>query len=354
MVVKRSELNPIIDTEDITPTSADMEVVGAFNPGVAVLDDQIVLMVRVAEKPKEQDDSVQQTIRYDPQSNTVVLDQFLKSDSGVDLSDLRIVRTASETRLTSMSHFRIATSHDGLNFRVADEPDMFPANEYETFGIEDPRITQIGREYFITYSAISPRGIVTSLARTEDFKSFERLGNIFHPDNKDVTLFPAAINGTFFALHRPSSSEYAKPNIWIAESDDLVKWGNHRYLLGVRPNHWDEARVGASAVPILTSHGWIEIYHGADRHNRYCLGAVLLDANEPWKVIARSQEPLMEPEEVYEQNGFFGGVIFSCGAVLAGDKVRIYYGASDSSIGHAEVTLNDLLDHLNVVHAQVP
>jgi predicted GH43/DUF377 family glycosyl hydrolase len=132
-----------------------------------------------------------------------------------------VIRTPRGTFLTSMSHLRVARSADEVYFEIEEKPALFPANEYETFGIEDPRISLIGDTYYINYSAISNIGITTCLASTKDFKSFQRLGVILAPDNKDVEIFPAKIDGKYYALHCPSISHFGNPDIWIAESPDL-------------------------------------------------------------------------------------------------------------------------------------
>jgi len=109
---------------------------------------------------------------------------------------------------------------------------------------------------------------------------------------------------------------------------------------------WDSARVGAGAAPIKTSEGWLEIYHGADANHRYCLGALLLDLNDPSKVLARSEFPLMEPTEEYELTGFFGNVIFTNGHLVNNDTISLYYGASDEVICGAELSIQSILQTL--------
>jgi predicted GH43/DUF377 family glycosyl hydrolase len=117
--------------------------------------------------------------------------------------------------------------------------------------------------------------------------------------------------------------------------------------MGPRAGYWDEVKIGASAVPVKIDEGWLEVYHGADRNNRYCLGAVLLDAKNPWKIIARADKPILEPEADYEIEGFFGNVVFSCGLLYEKDKLKIYYGVADTSIAYAEIALQDVLKTLN-------
>jgi predicted GH43/DUF377 family glycosyl hydrolase len=111
---------------------------------------------------------------------------------------------------------------------------------------------------------------------------------------------------------------------------------------------WDSERIGAGASPVKTQRGWLEIYHGADKNNRYCLGALLLDLDDPSKVIARSEEPIMEPVMDYEKKGFFGNVIFTNGHIVNGDNITIYYGASDEVICKAEFSINNILDSLKI------
>jgi predicted GH43/DUF377 family glycosyl hydrolase len=109
---------------------------------------------------------------------------------------------------------------------------------------------------------------------------------------------------------------------------------------------WDSARVGSGAAPIKTEKGWLEIYHGANEVNRYCLGALLLDLEDPTKVIARSEQPIMEPTAEYEQVGFFGNVIFTNGHFVNGDELHLYYGASDEVICGADFSIKEILNSL--------
>ena len=348
MSVFRSPDNPIIQPKDVKPSRSDFEVVGAFNAGVARFKDEIILLLRVAERPISTHPDVVLIGTYDAEQGDIVTKKFSKDDPDNDLSDPRLIFTPTETYLTSISHLRVARSKDGINFEIEDTPALSPANEYETFGIEDPRISFIDGTYYISYVAVCPAGITTCLASTKDFKSFERHGVIFCPENKDVVLLPERIDGKYYALHRPVSPLFNKQEVWIAESGDLVCWGNHRYVMSPRAGCWDDIKVGASAVPFKVEPGWLEIYHGADRNNRYCLGAVLLDAERPWKVIARADEPILEPQADYEIEGFFGNVVFSCGLLREDDKLRIYYGVADTAVCYAEMPLAEVSERLNL------
>ncbi len=397
MATIRASENPIIRPRDVRPSRDDFEIVGVFNAGVARYRDEVILLLRVAERPVSQHQDVVLSPIYDTESNDITLRAFARDDPQNDFSDPRLIVVRSspvpqtsrppvsrascprraagvppairrgdafdtrgqdardtrdafalQTYLTSISHLRLARSRDGLRFQVEDRPVLASANEYETFGIEDPRITCVDDVFYVDYVGVSPRGVTTCLASTHDFKSFQRHGVIFHPDNKDVVLFPARIGDKYYALHRPHSSLFLRNDIWIAESPDLICWGNHQYLMGTRDGLWDETRIGAGAVPFRTDQGWIELYHGADRYNRYCLGTVLLDGEQPWKILARSETPVFEPEADYERAGFFGNVVFSCGLLFENDLLKIYYGAADTSICYAEVPLADVYENLNL------
>lgn len=347
MAIKRYNKNPIIKPEDLKPSRPDFEVVCVLNAGVAEMKGKVVLLLRVAERPVNVDPSKCLSPVYDVASGSVVIKDFDRCDSRFDFSDSRVVKTPEGIYLTSISHLRAAVSADGINFEITDTPILFPENIYEALGIEDPRISLIDGVYYISYVAVSPVGITTCLASTADFVHVKRHGAIFHPDNKDVEIFPGRINGKYYALHRPNNGFYKRSEIWIAESPDLICWGNHRYLMGPREGYWDNGRVGGGAVPFRVKEGWLEIYHGATKEDRYCLGAVLLDADEPWRILARSEMPILEPEADYETNGFFGNVVFSCGLLVKDNIIKLYYGAADTCIAHAEISIEDVLMNLN-------
>ena len=348
MAVNRHRRNPIITPQNFKPSRPDFEVVGAFNAAVTRYNDQVLLLLRVAERPIRSQADITATTIYDPASDTFVNKEFSHADPRNDLSDPRMIYSPAGKFLTSFSHFRVATSDDGINFHIPDTPAFAPARPYESFGIEDPRITRIGDTYYIDYVAVSNTGVTTALASTKDFKTFTRHGIIFCPDNKDVTIFPEKINGKFYALHRPVTPLFEKYEIWLAQSENLTCWGNHQHIMATQPNLWDCLRIGPSAVPFRIEQGWLEIYHGVDENLRYCLGAVLLDADNPAKIIARSKKPILAPETKYELEGFFGNVVFNCGLLFEDDKLKIYYGVADTSIAYVEIDLNDVLKNLEL------
>lgn len=341
----RFERNPLITPADVKPSRPDFEVVCVFNAGAVRFGREILLLLRVAERPRPQAGEVVAPILHpeDPSQGIQIL-RARKGSPDLEEVDSRVFKYKGSTYLTSISHLRLARSEDGRDFTVADTPALAPACREEEFGIEDPRITQIGDRYYINYSAISRMGISTGLAVTRDFATYERMGIIFVPDNRDVTIFPEKVGGLYVCYHRPVSGMFGRADMWLATSPDLLRWGDHRYVAGTRPGMWDCWRIGGGAVPFKTPKGWLEIYHGVDAAQRYCLAAMLADAERPERIIGRSPTPILSPDAPYEREGFFGNVVFTCGAVADPDgRVLIYYGAADQCIAAAETTVEDLL-----------
>jgi predicted GH43/DUF377 family glycosyl hydrolase len=343
----RAPENPIVTPEMVRPSREDLEVVGAFNPAATRYDGEVLLLLRVAESPRAMAGKVAAPV-WDADSDSLEIRKWARDSAGVDSSDPRVIVVDGRTWLTSISHLRIARSKDGINFDVDPAPALSPANAYETFGMEDPRITLLDGTYWINYTAVSPYGVSTALASTRDFRKFERHGIIFPPSNKDVTIFPEKIGGRYVALHRPLLDGFERPPIWIATSPDLIAWGHHRFVAAARDGRWDDAKVGGGAVPFRVrtdAHdGWLAIYHGVTASpTTYSLGALLLDPNDPARVIGRSCEPILRPEADYERSGFFDGVVFTCGLLVDDDLVRIYYGAADGVTAVADLSLDDIL-----------
>jgi predicted GH43/DUF377 family glycosyl hydrolase len=226
-----------------------------------------------------------------------------------------------------------------------------PAGRYEAFGVEDPRLTRIDDRCYFTYVAVSEYGVVTSLASTVDFKSFQRHGIIFCPDNKDVVLFPEKIDNQYVALHRPSTQgSFGIPEIWIARSLDLTHWGSHQRLLGAEVA-WATAKIGGGTPPIRTNRGWLTLFHGhakpdesgTGRVGQYAAAALLLDLEQPERVIGFSPQPVMAAEQPFERTGFLPDIVFPTGLVRHEDRLLVYYGAADTATGVAQYSLSDLL-----------
>jgi predicted GH43/DUF377 family glycosyl hydrolase len=257
---------------------------------------------------------------------------------------------------SGLSHLCAARSVNGVDDWQVDpqptlpaDPDNYPE---EQWGIEDPRITflpELGK-YAITYTAYSQRGPGVSLALTEDFNRFERLGMIMPPEDKDSALLPRRIGDRWALIHRPVSSWGA--NIWISYSPDLRHWGGHRIILQARQGGWwDANKIGLSPPPIETSQGWLVIYHGVRQTAAGCiyrLGLALFDLHSPERCLRRGDEWIFGPETLYERQGDVTNVVFPCGYTLApdGDTLYLYYGAADTSIALATGSVRELLGWL--------
>jgi len=329
-----------------------MEVVGVFNPAAIRHEGEVILLLRVSEAPRKLAPGEVAAAVYNADTRRLEFKRWMIGADDLDVSDPRVVIAEGRTWLTSMSHLRVARSPDGIHFKVEGAPALLPASQYESFGLEDPRITLLDGSYWINYTAVSSHGIATALASTRDFKTFERHGIIFPPPNRDVTIFPDKIDGRYAALHRPMPEELGQHSIWAASSSDLISWGNHRIVATARDGSWDDVKVGGGAVPFRVRAGiqdaWLEVYHGVTGSPpKYALGALLLDLHDPSRVLARSREPILKPEASYEREGFFGNVVFTCGLLAEGDLVRIYYGAADGVVAVADLSLAEILAGLS-------
>ncbi|WP_228450893.1 glycoside hydrolase family 130 protein [Chryseolinea soli] len=341
-LAKRFKQNPLLKPADLEPSRAGMVIECLLNPGVFRFQDMTWLLVRVAERPVQQAGHISVPI-YNDYGGIEIL-HFRKTDPDLDGSDPRVIRYKGKDYLTTLSHLRLVCSPDG---KVFHEPEgytpIFGKDKLEAYGIEDCRVTEIEGTFNLTYTMVSALGVGVGLIQTKDWNSYDRRGMIFPPHNKDCAIFEEKINGKYYALHRPSSPQLGGNFIWLSESPDLIHWGNHKCIATTRANMWDSARIGAGAAPIKTSEGWLEIYHGADADHRYCLGALLLDLNDPSNVLARTEFPLMEPSEPYELKGFFGNVVFTNGHLVKEDTISLYYGASDEVICGAELSVKSIL-----------
>jgi predicted GH43/DUF377 family glycosyl hydrolase len=344
-LAQRFAENPILKPADVRPSAPGLKVECLLNPGAFRFQEKTWLLLRVAERPAQTPGKTKLAIMA-ADGNLNIL-EFDHSDPKTDLSDPRVLRHDGVDYLTTLSHLRLVSSQDGRRFAAEPSyPLLAGRGELETYGIEDCRVTQIGPTFYLTYTAVSAHGVGVGLHSTADWRHIASHGMIFPPHNKDCAIFDSRIDGHYYALHRPSSPALGGHYLWLAQSPDLLHWGNHRCLAHSRPGAWDSARLGAGAAPIRTAEGWLEIYHGADSANRYCLGALLLDLKEPWKVLARSRDPIMEPTADYERAGFFGQVVFTNGHLADGDTVTLYYGASDSAICGARFSIGDILKSL--------
>ncbi|MCD5425156.1 MAG: glycosidase [Methanosarcinaceae archaeon] len=296
----RYEGNPII-----TPNHWPYMVNSTFNPGAIRYNNKILLLIRV--------------------------------------EDMR-----------GFSHLTLARSKDGkTGWDIDKTPTIKPnilRNE-ERWGVEDPRIVWLEerQQYAISYVSFSKDGPVVSLALTKDFKTFDHLGAMLPPEDKDASLFPRLINGKYVMIHRPIIRGEA--HIWIAFSPDLTHWGEHKILIPVRPGWWDSHRVGLGTPPIETDEGWLLIYHGTRitaSGSLYRVGLALLDLDEPWKIIRRCDNWVFGPCEDYERIGDVPGVTFPVGVIIneKTNELMMYYGAADTSVCLAIANLDDVLNYV--------
>jgi len=249
--------------------------------------------------------------------------------------------------------FWIARSKDGYHFKFDPKPVNWPkapeSEGWEEFGVYDPRITRIGDEYIIMYGSHNMNlGTRIGIVKTRDFEHFEHVAFASEANNRNAALFPEKINGLYCRFERPFSGGETSPcDMWLSFSKDLVYWGGHRPSLQARRCNNDSLKIGAGAPPIRIPEGWLEIYHGVTGTcdgTTYSLFAVILDYKEPWKVIARIKYPILFPETKYERYGRVSNVVFTCNAILEDDgMLKVYYGASDTCIGLAEIPLKTLV-----------
>lgn len=301
-LLRRHGANPILGPDDFPKM-----VNAVFNPGATVVDDRTMLLLRVEHR-------------------------------------------------TGLSSLVAATSANGVDgWEIDPVLGLQPMSDRfeEHWGIEDPRITKVGDEYFVVYVGYSTAGPLVMLAATRDFARWERRGVLMPPEDKDAALFPTTFGGRWALIHRPAPSRSGLgAHMWLSFSPDLRHWGDSRVLLPARQGGWwDANKVGLGPPPLLTKLGWLICYHGVRvtaSGSIYRLGLALLDRDNPARLVARGNEWVFGPRETYERGGDVPDVVFPCGWVLRddGDTLHIYYGAADSVVCMAEASLASLLDHL--------
>lgn len=379
-MVKVKEERILVKPEKLKPSSPLLEVIGAINPGaIRTPNGEIVLYVRVIEKLTEGEDS---KYYYSPRMAgqerfELVLDKFekrlIKKKGKLDF----IFKDGTK-RLTFISTLRrFVLDSSGLKIKRAEQKSSFPGFSWDgELGIEDPRITKIGKLYVISYVGLTRSGsISTNLAISNDCKKWYRRGIIFGEQNKDVVIFPELISGEYVALNRPEGNfEFSPPHIWISYSKDLESWGRNEPLIFSKRGEWDFLRNGAGPPPIKTEKGWLLLYHGVKEGDlsrnfiireirklfglqtktySYNVGALLLDLKNPKKIIAKTREPILLPRRKHEKGIFFEkkDVIFPTGIVL--DKNRkdllIYSGGADVVTTVKKVALREIMGRLEKI-----
>lgn len=307
-------------------------------------------------------------LKHKWESKMVFNPAVVYKDSKVHL----IYRARGDDKLNGLLISRLGYAifkDDGVTLEKRYEKPVFePTEWYEPAGCEDPRITQIDGKYYLLYTAYS--GIETdpflgtervniAVATTTDFLNWHKEGlllpEVSKPEKNGV-LFPEKINGYYVCYYR------IEPHIYVAYSKTLIHpvWRGHRKVFSTRKGMWDSEKIGAGAPPIKTDLGWLFIYHGVDRKGpvrtsiktgfgtidydrTYRLGMMLIDKNDPEKVLFRPKRWILEPKETYEKNGMIPNVVFTCGVAVIKDKLFVYYGGADTVIGLATCKMDDLL-----------
>jgi predicted GH43/DUF377 family glycosyl hydrolase len=246
-----------------------------------------------------------------------------------------------------ISRIGYAVSQDGLVWDRSPQPVLKPANKHEMHGVEDPRVTEIDGIFYMAYTAYSGVGsleqaLTPMFAKSVDLVVWERVGPLVEGEhNKDHFLLPRKLNGRFVAFHR------RWPDIWLAESEDMIHWseGNMVRLMSPRSdNEWESKSIGGNGPPIETEHGWLFFYHGYGAETVYRLGVALLDLEEPSKVINQPREWIFEPQKEWEIEGNVPNVVFSSTNIAVGDQVWVYYGGADRVIGLAACNFEEIVD----------
>ncbi|WP_309120863.1 glycoside hydrolase family 130 protein [Paenibacillus sp.] len=253
----------------------------------------------------------------------------------------------------------LAFSDDGVAWRVAPKP-ILTWNDEEVVRVYDPRLTVLDGRVYLCFAVDTKHGIRGGIAVTDDFASFEVL-SLSLPDNRNMVLFPERFAGKYVRLERPFTvygrGGVDRFDLWASDSPDLKYWGNARLVLGVEDVPFANDKIGPAAPPIKTPRGWLASFHAVDRDDargkngweaswkkRYTAGIMLLDIENPHRVIGMSREPLLAPEAPYEKDGFRGDVIFPGGMILEeSGEVKIYYGAADTVECLATAHVDDLV-----------
>lgn len=246
-----------------------------------------------------------------------------------------------------------AVSTNGIDFIRDKEYILGPIEDsQEGRGCEDPRVTKIDDTYYMLYTGYGARydgDFKICMASSDDLVNWTKHGVILDESNKDAALFPLKIDGEYVLLHR------RHPNIWISFSKDLKKWDRHKIIAKIDDSSsWEDNKIGIAGPPFLTNRGYVLIYHGVSkketnfegrgRYKQYALGIMLLDKDDPTKVIYRQKDPILVPELSWERHdGYVPNVVFSCGQVIMGDELFVYYAGADKALGIAKCKMKDIM-----------
>lgn len=312
--VRRHPANPIL-----TPEQVPFECKLAYNPGVAKKDGRYWMVFR--------------------------------SDHGWD----------PDKKKAPIFRLGLAESLDGVSWSIHPEP-ILEGDGDEVQGVLDPRLAVWDDGFLMTYAKQTKHGLNGMIVTSKDLKEFDLLHQTV-PDNRNIVIFPKQVDGRWIRLERPfpymSRDNQPKFDVWLSESPDLVHWGHSQLFFTLEDVPWCDQRVGAGSPPVPTDEGWLVLFHAVDTDpsrgkngwedkwiSRYCAGALLLDLDDPRKKIAWTRRPLLVPETDNEiAGGFRGNVVFPTALIPEEDgTAKMYYGASDTTVGLAEVSMRDLVD----------
>ncbi|MHB1356954.1 MAG: glycoside hydrolase family 130 protein [Anaerolineae bacterium] len=253
----------------------------------------------------------------------------------------------------------LAYSDDGIKWQVEPMP-CLEMHDHEVQQVYDPRLIVLEGRCYLCFALDTRHGVRAGIAVTEDFVRYDVL-SLTVPDNRNLVLFPERIGGNYVRLERPFpvySRGGERFDIWFSDSPDLRYWGNSQLVLGVEQVPFANTKLGPAAPPLKTPKGWLTTFHAVDTdpsrgkngwepawRKRYTVGLMLLDLENPARVIGLSREPLLVPEAPYETaGGFRNNAVFPCGAILEDDgEVKLYYGAADTVMCLATAQVDELL-----------
>jgi predicted GH43/DUF377 family glycosyl hydrolase len=249
----------------------------------------------------------------------------------------------SDTNSWPVTRLGLAVSENGYDISYRHEYPVFDRdinNMYCKFGCEDPRVSKIGDDYYIVFTGMTELGQTGDFlmySKTKDFKDFtppERL--MPELEQRTSGLLPGKIDGRFCLFHRPM------PNMWVSYSEDLKNWSGSRCILQLKPGSWYEKKLGIGPAPLETPYGWLLFWHGKNIKAEYALGIMLLDKDDPSKIIKFQEEPILTCEMPYEKEGFVKNVIYTNGAVELNGKFFVYYGCCDRCLSVATVDVDEI------------
>ena len=253
-----------------------------------------------------------------------------------------------------MPQLHFGTSKNAIDWNIQNEAIQFvdeagkpmPRSRF----YYDPRVVKIEDAYYITWCNEFAGSPTIGIAKTADFKTFVQLENAFLPFNRNGVLFPRKINGDYAMLNRPSDNGHTPfGDMYLSYSPDMTYWGKHRQVMKSGHGGWFEGtKIGPGPVPIETSEGWLTIYHAVICNCNgfvYSMASVLLDLDDPSKVLARSNQYMLSPEKDYETTGFVPNVAFPCATLCDADtgRLAIYYGAADTYTALAFGNVHDII-----------